>query len=82
MVNGIRIIYLDGLNKGFSLKFCVGSWVWHETAEEDWRTHLLKSDYKNKDEHNSLNMLNDKNYQASSQKFRQIKYKTYNRISH
>ena len=32
----------------------------------------VKREYNNKDEDKSLNTLNDKNYQASSQKFRQI----------
>ena len=36
--------------------------------------HWLKCcEYNNKDENNCPNTLNDKNYQASSQKFRQIK---------
>ena len=60
MVNEIRTIYPCGINKGFGLKFCVGSWVWQETPE-DQRIHQLKhSEYNNKDENNSLNTLNDK----------------------
>ena len=35
MVNGIRTIYLCGLNKEFDLKFCVGSQVQYETPEEN-----------------------------------------------
>ena len=34
MVNRIRTVDARGLNKGFSLKFCVGSWVQHETPEK------------------------------------------------
>ena len=70
MVKRIRTIYPHGLNKGFSLKFCVGSRVWQETPDEGQRMHRLKRfEYNNKDEENSLN---DKNYQVSSQKFRLI----------
>ena len=39
MVNGIRIIYLRGFNKGFGLKFCVGSRIWHETPEQGKSAH-------------------------------------------
>ena len=52
---------------------CVGSWVWHETLKEGRRTHQPKHcEYNNEDEGNSLNALSDKNYHASSQKFRQV----------
>ena len=34
MVNEIKTVYPHGLNKGFSLKFCVGSQVQHETPKE------------------------------------------------
>ena len=53
-----------GFNKGRSLKF-------HEVPEFD--KHLKKAGgNNNKDEDNSLKTLNDKNHQASSQKFRQL----------
>ena len=72
MVNGIRTIYPRGLSKGFGLKFCVGSRVRHETPEEGRRMHRLKRcEYNEKDEDDSPNRLSDKNYQASSHKFRQ-----------
>ena len=74
MVNRIGTIYLLGLNKGFSLKVCVGSWVQHETIEESQRIQRPKHcEYSNKDEDNSPNILSDKNYQDSSKKFRQIR---------
>ena len=41
-------------------------------AEEDLRTYRLKHSGNNKDEENSLIILNDKNQQALSQKFRQL----------
>ena len=50
-----------GLNKDFPLRFCVGSRVWHEISEEGKRTNLRKRwEYKNEDEDNSPNTLNDK----------------------
>ena len=51
----------------------VDSQFQHETPEEGWRTYLLKCECNNKDEVNSLNVISNNNYQASSQKFRQIK---------
>ena len=51
---GIRTIYLHGLNKRFSLKFCVGSWGQHEKPK-DALTEILWI---------YLNSVNDKNYQA------------------
>ena len=73
MANGIRITYSNGLYKGFGSMFCVGSRVRHETPEEDRRMHRPKRyEYNNKDDNNSLNTLNDKSYQASSRKFKQI----------
>ena len=35
MVNGIRKIYIRGMNKGFNSKFFVGSQVRHETAKAE-----------------------------------------------
>ena len=49
-----------------------------ETTEEGQRTYRLKHcKYNYKDEDNSLKTLKDKNYQTSSQKFRQQKRKKY-----
>ena len=49
MVNGFRIIFFPGLNKGFGLKF-----------REGRKTHRLKcSDYNNED--SSPNTINGKN---------------------
>ena len=60
--------------KGRSSKFCEGFRV-RQTPEEGWRTYRPKRcGNNNKDEDNSLQTLNDKNYQASSQKFRQLKF--------
>ena len=50
-----------GLNKRFSSRSYVGSWIWHETPEEGRRTHLPKCKYNNEDETNSVNILSDKN---------------------
>ena len=73
MVNGIRTILPRGLNKKFGLKFCMGSRVQHETPEERGRMyHSKHCEYNHKDDDNSPNTLSDKNYQAPSQKFRQI----------
>ena len=57
--------------KGGSSKFRKGSRV-RQTPEKDWRTYRPKlCENKNKDEDNKPKNLNDKNHQASSQKFRQ-----------
>ena len=77
IVKRIKTINLSGLNKGFSSKFHGHSQFWHETPEEGQRMHCLKHcKYNNKDKDNSLNSLNDKCYQTSSQKFRQTIYFT------
>ena len=74
MGNGIRIIYLGGLNKRFGSKFCLGSQVRYETPEEGRRRYRPKCcEYNSEDEDNSPNILSDKNYHASTQKFRQIR---------
>ena len=53
-----------------STVFCC---VLHETPEEGQRTYRPKLyEDNNEDENNSLNILSDKNYQASSLKFIQI----------
>ena len=72
MANGIRTGNPRGFNKGRSSKFREGSQVW-QTPEEGRRTYRLKRcGNNNKDEDNSPKNLNDKNQQASSQKFRQL----------
>ena len=78
MINGIRTIYSRRLNKMFGLKFCEGLQSWQEISEESWRAHLPKFYvYSHKDEDNSLNILNNMNYQVSSKKFRQIIWKLF-----
>ena len=73
MANGIRTVDPCGFNKGCSLKYREGSRV-RQTPDEDRRTYRPKHDRNNnKDEDNSPKTLNDKNQQASSQKFRQLK---------
>ena len=70
MANEIKTGDPPGFNKGRSSKFRVGYRV-RQTPEEGWRTYRPKR-YRNnnKDEDNSPKNLNDKNHQASSQKFR------------
>ena len=58
MVNSIETVYSCGSNKGFSLRFCVGTHVQHETPEEGQRTYQLKH-YNNKNEVSNPNILND-----------------------
>ena len=75
MVNGIRANDHRGLNKRRASKFCVGYRARKKTTDKGRRTHWPKScEYNNKDKDNSPKTLNDKNHQASSQKFRQLKY--------
>ena len=72
MANGIRTGDPSGFNKGRSSKFHEGSRV-RQTPEEGRRTYRPnRCRNNNKDEDNSLKNLNDKNQQASSQKFRQL----------
>ena len=72
MANGIGTDDPRGFNKGRSSKFREGSRV-RQTPEEGWRTYRPKRyGNNNKDEDNSPKTLNDKNHQASSQKFRQL----------
>ena len=59
MVNGIRTINSHGLNKGISLRICVGSRVRHKTPDGGLRTYC---EYNNEDGDNSQNILCDKNY--------------------
>ena len=72
MANGIRTGDPRGFNKGRSTKLRVGSRV-RRTPEEGRRTYRPKCCRNNsKDDDNSPETLNDKNHQASSQKFRQL----------
>ena len=72
MANGIRTGDPRGFNKGRSSKFREGSRV-RQTPEEGRRTYRSKRcGNNNKDEDNSPKNLNDKDQQASSQKFRQL----------
>ncbi len=70
--NRIRTSDPRGFNKVRSSKFRVSSRV-QQTSEEGRRTYRPKRCGNNsKDEDNSPKTLNDKNQQASSQKFRQL----------
>ena len=72
MANGIRTSDPREFNKGGSSKSRVGSRV-RQTPEEGQRIYRPKRcGNDNKDEDNCPKTLNDKNYQASSQKFRQL----------
>ena len=71
MANGIRTGDPRGFNKGRSSMFRVGFRV-QQTPEEGRRTYRLKRrGNNNKDGDSCSKILNDKNHQASSQKFRQ-----------
>ena len=71
MANRIRTGDPRGFNKGRSSKFREGSRV-RQTPEEGRRTYWPKRcGNNNKDEDNCPKTLNNKNQQASSQKFRQ-----------
>ena len=60
MVNNVWTAYLWGSNKGFSLRVCVDSWVWHETPEEGRMTYQLKCyEYNGRDEVNSPNIVSN-----------------------
>ena len=81
MANGIRTGNLHGFNKGCSSTFCEGSRV-RQTPEESWRTYRPKCcGNNNKDEDNSPKTLKDKNHQALSQKFRQLREYFYSTFS-
>ena len=74
MANGIRTGDPRGFNKGHSSKFREGSRV-RQTPEEGRRTYQPKRcGNNNKDEDNSPKNLSDKNQQASSQKFTQLRF--------
>ena len=71
--NGIRTGDPRSFNKGRSSKFREGSRV-QQIPKEGRRTYRPKRcGNNNKDEDNSPKTLNDKNQQASSQKFRQLR---------
>ena len=73
MANGIRTGNPRGYNKGRSSKFHESSRV-QQRSEEGWRRYKPKHcGNNNKDEDNSPKTLNDKNHQASSQKFSQLR---------
>ena len=76
MVAGIRTIYQSALNKGFVSKFCIClTWfTWRRPKD-------TSADYNNEEEDDSSSTLSDKNYLASSQKFRQIKYFLSNTVN-
>ena len=66
MANGIRTGDPRGFNKGRNSRV-------RQTPEEGQRTYQPKRcGNNNKDEDNSSKTLNDKNHQASFQKFRQL----------
>ena len=72
MANGIRTGDSRGFTKGRSSKFREGYRV-RQTPEEGWRPYRPKRCRNNNiDKDNSPKNLNDKNQQASSQKFRQL----------
>ena len=72
LANGIRTGDPRGFDGGRSSKFHVGSRV-RQTVEKGRRTYRPKRcGNNNKDEDNSPKTVNDKNHQASSQKFRQL----------
>ena len=87
MVSGMRTGYPRGLNKGLGSKFREGSRLRQESSrvrkegsrvqqeipEEGRRAYRPKRcTDNNEDEDNSPNNPNNTNYQASSQKFREI----------
>ena len=73
MANGIRTGDPCGFNKGRSSKFREGSRVRQTPEEGRWTYRPKRCGNNNNDEDNSSKTLNDKNHQASSQKFRQLK---------
>ena len=62
MVNRFGLSTPCGSYKGFSWRFCVDFRVRHESPEEGQRSYPPKRcDYNNKDEINSLTILNNDN---------------------
>ena len=77
MANGIRTGDPRGFNNGRSSKFHEGSRV-RQTPEEGRRRYRPKRcGNNNKDEDNSPKTLIDKNQQASSQKFDNLRISKY-----
>ena len=75
MVNRIRASDPWELNKRHGSKFRIGYRVRQETPQVGRRTHQQKRrEYNNKDEDNSPKTLNEENHQASSEKFRQLRW--------
>ena len=73
MSNGIRTGNPRGFKKGRSSKFPQDSRV-QQTPEDGQKTYWLKRcGNNNEDEDNSPKTLNDKNHQALSQKFSQLR---------
>ena len=76
MANGIRTGDSRGFNKGRTSKLHEGSQI-RQTPEEGRRSYWLKRcGNNNKDDDSSPKTLNDKNHQASSEKFRQLNLKS------
>ena len=74
MANGIRTGDPRGFNKGRSSKFREGSRV-RQTPEEGRKTYRSKRcENNNKDKDNCPKTLNDKNQQASFQKFKLLMF--------
>ena len=55
----IELGLLRGLSKGFCSKFCMGSRVWWKKSEVHVDQNIVLN---NEDEHNSPNILSNKNY--------------------
>ena len=70
MANGIRSGDPRGFNKERSSKFLEGPRVQQTPEEGRWTYGPKRCGNNNNDEDNSPITLNDKNHQASSQKFR------------
>ena len=76
MANRIRTGEPRGFSKECSSKFREGSQV--QTPKEGWGTYQPKRcGNNNKDEDNCLKTFYDKNHQALSQEFRQLKTKLH-----
>ena len=60
LVNEIRAIYPQILNKEFLSKFCVVSRVWHKTLEGTEGASEKRCEYNNEDKDNRMNSLSHK----------------------
>ena len=67
-----------GFNKGCISKFHLGSRIRQTPEEGRWTYQLKRCGNNNNDEDNSPKILNDKNHQASSQKFGKLLAKYIN----